>query len=57
MYLLNTKTGEVFCYNERLAAKPGFVKRESLESAKDDGKDAATEAAVKAAATKQRAKR
>lgn len=57
MYLLNTKTGEVFCHNERLAAKPGFVERESLESAKDDGKDAAAEVAVKAAATKQRTKR
>lgn len=53
MYLLNTKTGEVFVYNERLAARPGFVKKESLEdAAKDESKEAA-EAAIKAAASKQ----
>lgn len=36
MYLKNTKTGEVFCYNERLAARPGYVKVAKLESDKKE---------------------
>lgn len=54
MYLKNIKTGEVFCFNERLAAKPGFVKVASLEEARNDPKEAATEAAVKVATSRKR---
>lgn len=53
MYLKNSKTGEVFCYNERLAAKPGFVKVATLEAAAKDESKEVVEAAVKAAAAKQ----
>lgn len=55
MYLKNTSTGEVFCYNERLASKPGYVKQESLHAApvNVESPEAATQRAIEAAAKKQ----
>lgn len=55
MYLKNTKTGEVFCFNERLAAKAGYVKLRSLDAKEDaaDSPEAAAQAAQAAAAKKQ----